>query len=157
MFLLHTHYDNPRDVYEDDEDEDKSYYIYQNRCAKSYDNNTVFGQTRELTFCVYYINDSDEGDKELINIVEGTFTPELNDEDEILTNEEFKALNSNYKGYNKEFYQDSYNAFIRPKIIKTGLLTFGITLLLCGLLAFIWLYEPKATENAKSKSTKKKR
>ena len=74
-----------------------------------------------------------------------------------LTNEEFKALNSNYKGYNKEFYQDSYNAFIRPKIIKTGLLTFGITLLLCGLLAFIWLYEPKATENAKSKSTKKKR
>ena len=157
VLATYSLYDNPRDVYEDDEDEDKSYYIYQNRCAKSYDNNTVFGQTRELTFCVYYINDSDEGDKELINIVEGTFTPELNDEDEILTNEEFKALNSNYKGYNKEFYQDSYNAFIRPKIIKTGLLTFGITLLLCGLLAFIWLYEPKATENAKSKSTKKKR
>ena len=158
VLATYSLYDNPRDIYEDDEDnEDKSYYIYQNRCAKSYDNNTVFGQTKELTFCVYYINDSEEGDKELINIIEGTFTPELNDEDEILTNEEFKTLSSNYKGYNKEFYQDSYNEFIRPKIIKTGLLTFGITLLLCGLLAFIWLYEPKATDNSKSKSTKKNR
>ncbi len=150
-------YDNPRDIYEDDEDNDKTYYIYQNRCAKSYDNNTVFGETSELTFSVYYIDDSEEGNKELINLVEGTFKPQLNSNDELLSNEEFYALSTNQKGYNKNFYQDSYNAFIKPKIIATGLITFGITAILCAILSFIWLYEPNVNQSPKTKQKNKKK
>lgn len=145
-------YDNARDVYEK---EDSVYYIYKNRCSKSYDNQTSFGATKEQTFCVYYMDDSDDGNKELIRIVEGTFNPLENEKGNIISSEEFQLLDFVEKGYNKNYYQEDYKEFITPKIILSGAITFGVAGILSALLAFVWLFDPTTTHNKNSKNNKK--
>lgn len=145
-------YDDARDVYAE---EDSFYYIYKNRCAKSYDNNTTFGTVKEQTFCVYYMNDSEEGDKQLIKIVEGTFIPLENESGNIVSTSEFQELTNVSKGYNKDYYQATYKEFITPKILTSGLITFGVAGILSAILAFVWLYDPKLATNKKGKHPKK--
>lgn len=155
--VLHTYYlyDNPDDVWEDDEDkEGNDYYIYNNITATSYDGQTLMRESKGLTFLLYYMDDSDSGNKEVKSIIEGTFQPELKD-GEPLTGQEIYEKTNLEKGYNRDYYQESYSAFIRPKMILNGAITFGVTGIICGFLAFLWLYEPKQDSKASSKNNKK--
>lgn len=145
-------YDTARNVFAE---EDDYYYIFKNRCAKSYDNKTTFGTVKEQTFCVYYMDDSEEGSKELKRIVEGTFIPLENSEGNIISNDEFAELEFVSKGYNKNYYQADYKEFITPKIITSGLITFGVAGILSALLALVWLYDPTKVTNKKGKKNKK--
>lgn len=142
--------DNARNVFEEDED---FYYIYSNSCAKSYDDASTFGYSKDgLTFSVYYL-DEEKGSSSFINILEGTFKPELNDKDKILTTDDFLAKENIVKGYSKNYYQDSYNEFIKPKIILTAVISFVASLLVCLLFTYVWMYDynQNTTVNKKKK------
>ena len=96
-------YDNAINSF--DEDEEKYYYVYRNRCAASYDDQTKFAEAKELTFSVYYLNDTDESGAHLENIVEGTFKANLNDS-------KTKVL----EGMN--IYEASNNYFLEAEVIE---------------------------------------
>ena len=140
-----------------DEDEEKYYYVYRNRCAASYDDQTKFAEAKELTFSVYYLNDTDESGAHLENIVEGTFKANLNDKGDVLTAKEILELDGLMTGYNKKFYQDSYNEFVKPKLIKTAIISFVIAGLVTALFAAVWLLNPEElhANNKKVKKSKK--
>ena len=153
-------YDNAINTYDDDEDDKKKfYYVYRNRCNGSFDDQTRFSEAKELTFSVYYLNDDDENNASLLNLVEGTFKARLNDRNEVLTAEETLKLEGFMTGYNKEFYQDSYNEFVKPKLIKTAIITFVIAGLIVSLFAVVWIFNPEEVQiksnNKKVKKSKK--
>lgn len=148
-------YDNPVNVFDEEDDETKLYYIYRNRCNSSADNQTTFVEAKNLTFSVYYLNDNAETDTPLVNILEGTFTAKLNEEGKVYTAEEFYKLEGLTKGYNGNFYQDSYKEFAKPKLLVAALITFGVTAVLCTLFALVWVYEPKENYAPKQKKNKK--
>jgi hypothetical protein len=56
-------------------------------------------------------------------------------------------------GYNKNFYQESYKEFAKPKLIKTAIITFVIAGLITALFAAVWVLNPEEiqTKNKKSK------
>lgn len=148
-------YDNAINSFEEDESK-KFYYVYRNRCNASYDDQTKFNDAKELTFSVYYLNDEDEVSSSLINIVEGTFKAKLNDEGKVLTAEEVLKLEGLMTGYNKNFYQDSYNEFVKPKLIKTAIITFVVAGLVTALFAAVWLLNPEEIQaKANNKKVKK--
>lgn len=150
-------YDNPVNVYEEDEDELKYYYVYRNRCNSSFDNQDKFVSTKNLTFSIYYLNDDAETDVALLNLVEGTFSAKLDEEGDVLTGEQFYNLEGLNVGYNKDFYQDSYNEYVTPKLITTAIITFVVSGLVTALFALIWMIEPKEQDivNYKKKVNKK--
>lgn len=130
--------DNARDVFEEEGD---FYYIYKNPCNKSYDDQSTFGYSKEgLTFCIYYM-DEEKGGESFINILEGTYSPELNESNKVLSVDEFLEKDYLVEGYAMDFYQESYNSFVRPKLIKSGLIAFAISLVVSGLFVFVWLYD----------------
>lgn len=144
--------DNARNVFEEEED---FYYIYKNPCNMSYDDQSTFGFSKEgLTFCIYYMND-ELGSDSFINILEGTYTPELNENNKLMSTDDYLAKEGITFGYATEYYQDSYNSFVKPKLITTGLIAFGVSLLVCGLFTVVWLYDYNQ-EDKKTKNQKKK-
>ena len=74
-----------------------------------------------------------------------------------LDSDKFINDTNTIKGYNAEFYQESYNSFIAPKIALTGLITFLIVGVLTTVLAVLWLYDPTNAQGASNqkKSNKK--
>ena len=146
-------YDNAINSY-DEEDENKLYYVYRNRCNASYDDQTKFNEAKELTFSVYYLNDEDETSTNLINIVEGTFKAKLNEDGDVLTAKEVLELEGLMTGYNKKFYQESYNNFVKPKLIKTAIITFVVAGLITALFAAVWVLNPEELQ-ANAKKNKK--
>lgn len=149
-------YDNPINVEEKDETQLKYYYVYRNRCTSSVDDQTTFNKAKQLTFSIYYLNDTDESHPDLINIVEGTYTAKLNEKGEVYTPEEVFNLGGTNVGYNKNFYQDSYNEYVKPKIVKAAIITFVVSAIVCALFAIVWVYEPQIDNltNKKNKKTK---
>ena len=146
-------YDNATNTF--DEEEKKFYYVYRNRCNASADDQTKFIEAKNLTFSVYYLNDDAETSAKLINLVEGTFSAKLNEKGNVLTAEEIIKQEGLIKGYNKEFYQDSYNEFVKPKLIKTAIITFVVAGLITALFAVVWLINPE--EVLKKQQPKKNR
>ena len=139
-------YDNAINTFEE-EDSKKFYYVYRNRCNSSYDDQTKFNEAEKLTFSVYYLNDNDATNPQLLNIVEGTFKAKLNDEGKVLTAEETLKLDGLMNGYNKNFYQDSYKEFVKPKLIKTAIITFVVAGLISALFAAVWLLNPEEIQS----------
>lgn len=130
--------DKARNVFQE---EDDFYYIYKNPCNKSYDGQTTFGNSKDgLTFCIYYMNDED-GTSSFINILEGTYLPELNESGKVLSGSEFIEKENLTNGYSQNYYQESYREFARPKLIKSGLIAFACALLVSGLFVFVWVYD----------------
>ena len=154
MLATFSLYDNAINTF-DEEDEKKFYYVYRNRCNASYDDQTKFAEAKNLTFSVYYLNDNDETDAKLLNIVEGTFTAKLNENGKVPTAEEVFKQEGLTKGYNRNYYQDSYNEFVKPKLIKTAIITFVVAGLITALFAVVWLINPE--EGVKKQQPKKNR
>ena len=154
MLATFSLYDNAINKF-DEEDENKFYYVYRNRCNASYDDQTKFAEAKNLTFSVYYLNDNDETDAKLLNIVEGTFTAKLNENGKVPTAEEVFKQEGLTKGYNRNYYQDSYNEFVKPKLIKTAIITFVVAGLITALFAVVWLINPE--EVVKKQQSKKNR
>ena len=148
-------YDNAINVHE--EDEDKLYYVYRNRCNASFDDQTKFNEAKELTFSIYYLNDNDTTNPDLLNIVEGTFKAKLNEDGDVYTAEELMEVEGFMTGYNKNFYQDSYKEFTKPRLIKTAIITFVVSGLITALFAFVWILNPEEihTNTKKTKNSKK--
>lgn len=144
--------DSARNVFEEDDD---FYYIYSNSCAKSYDDQSTFGASKEgLTFSVYYL-DEEKGSSSFVNIIEGTFKPELNENNKILTTDDFLEKDNIIEGYSSNYYQDSYNSFIKTKIIWTAVISFIASLAVCLLFTFVWMYD--YNQNINTNSNKKKK
>lgn len=137
------------------EDSDGIYYIYKNPCDSSYDNQTKFGATESLTFCIYYMDESNP--KSFVNIVEGTFTPDKKENGNVIGYEEFLAKENLKYGYASRYYQENYNEFIKPRIIKTGLIAFAASGVVAGLFGFIWLFDYEKAEQTIKKSKKSKK
>ena len=148
-------YDND---YEDTyEDKDETNYYYIHRVLPRYDffeHDKDIADVKKWDFIVYHI-DPDHDDK-IDYIVEGTF--EAGDQN--LDSDKFINDSNTIKGYNAEFYQESYNSFIAPKIALTGLITFLIVGVLSTVLAVLWLYDhtnAKSTSNQKKSNKKNKK
>ena len=59
-------------------------------------------------------------------------------------------------GYNKNFYQESYKEFVKPKLIKTAIITFVVAGLITALFAAVWVLNPEEIQaNNKAKKSKK--
>ena len=151
MLATFSLYDNAVNTF--DEEGKKFYYVYRNRCNASFDDQTKFNEAKNLTFSVYYLNDDAKTESKLINLVEGTFTAKLNENGKVPTAEEvFKQVGLT-KGYNRNYYQDSYKEFVKPRLIKTAIITFVVAGLITTLFAVVWLINPEEV----SKATPKKK
>ena len=142
--------DNSIDAYKD-EDANKRYYIYRNNVIGSDDTNAAFGTTSDLTFAIFYL--AKDGNKIVYkNLVEGTYTTQKVN-DSLLNKDNFADLESYEIGYGQSFKQESFNAFVTPKLIKDGLLAFVIAGAITALLGFVLTFNPEI-EHAKKKPAK---
>ena len=78
----------------------------------------------------------------MINILEGTFEPELFDEKAVdITN--YLQQQNVLTGYSESYNQPDYNTFVKPKIITSCAITFVVSALISAILGIIWTFEPK--------------
>ena len=141
VLATYTLKDTAQDVHKEDK-EDQLYYIYRNSNNKSYDNKTTFGSSTGLTFSIYYMGKDSNNSPVMINILEGTFEPELFDEKAVdITN--YLQQQNVLTGYSESYNQPDYNTFVKPKIITSGAITFVVSALISAILGIIWTFEPK--------------
>ena len=141
VLATYTLKDTAQDVHKEDK-EDQLYYIYRNSNNKSYDNKTTFGSSTGLTFSIYYMGKDSNNSPVMINILEGTFEPELFDEKAVdITN--YLQQQNVLTGYSESYNQPDYNTFVKPKIITSCAITFVVSALISAILGIIWTFEPK--------------
>ena len=141
VLATYTLKDTAQDVHKEDK-EDQLYYIYRNSNNKSYDNKTTFGSSTGLTFSIYYMGKDSNNSPVMINILEGTFEPELFDEKAVDITNYLQQLNV-LTGYSESYNQPDYNTFVKPKIITSCAITFVVSALISAILGIIWTFEPK--------------
>ncbi len=109
-----------------------------------------FGSENGVSFLLCYY-DSKKGLS--TPLIRGTYTPEMVD-DKPITVETIKNATNYYTGYNTSYKNESYNSFIKPKIIKTCVITFVVSAIFTGLLGTIWTIDMRSNKEKQPKNKK---
>ncbi len=111
-----------------------------------------FDSQKGITFVLYYY-DLNRNISDVI--VQGTYENEIVNGN-ILSIENIKNATNYQRGYNYNLNNAHYKTFIMPKIIKTSIIVFIVSLVFTGALGFIWTLEPKKVDEQNIVKKKKK-
>lgn len=111
-----------------------------------------FGSENGVSFLLCYYDSKNGLSTPLIR---GTYTAEMIDGKPI-TAETIQNVANYYTGYNTSYKNESYNSFIKPKIIKTCVITFVVSGIFTALLGAIWTIDMHSNKEKQPKNKKVK-